>query len=126
MDIADSSAGDHAFPHSPFRSVSFLITTALCLLCVVYDLWLLVRHWAQLSHPAQLTLWMTAFGIAASWKRVFNYYQRIGIAYRSCRNQDEARSLEKEFVPSTKALNDALFYSLSAVLLLLVYIGHLV
>jgi len=122
---SNATGGTISFSRSPFRSWSFLATTAVCLLCITYDLHLLTRHWGQLSRPANLTLWMAGCGVIASWRRILSYHTRVRRAYCEGVLRTESGALGHTLSLAGEALNDSNFFSLTVILLLLVYAGHI-
>jgi len=127
MNTSDSDAigGTLLFSRSAFRSWSFLASTIVGLLCIAYDLYLLIQHWRQLSPPGALTLWMAGCGVAGSWRRVLSYHNRARIAYRDRVVGPQSNSELRDMLNRAgRALNDSMFFFLTVILLLLVYIGH--
>ena len=119
--------GSRFFSQSPFRSAYFLAVTLVFLACTTYDLFLVLRYWHRLTTPALLTLWMVGCGVGGAWMRALRYHRRI-----RCLLGDEisieakpGSALHVALSVAAAGMNDALFFCLTPILLLLVYVERL-
>lgn len=121
------SRGPRFFSRSAFRSGLFLSVTALCLVGVLSDLYIVCKYWHALS-PASVTgFWIFACGLIGPWWRALRYHERMQQLYLegSVSKVEAGSAMDVALNVAAGGMNDSLFFCFATMLAMLRYIDYL-
>jgi hypothetical protein len=81
MDRRGSVDGRKFVSRSLLRSVSFLVSSATCLFCILYDISLAFRYWGEMHSNVTCVLFAVGMILLISWWGGFRYLLRLRSLY---------------------------------------------
>lgn len=125
--LIHAQPGRRFFERSALRSVSFCIVSALLILTVVTQVFIMIKYWKRL--PPGLPLLLALFGcggVTASWWRSLSWHGRLHelhLVGKLNENQSE-HTLDSALNAAASAMLDCQFFTFASIFILSVVVAY--
>jgi len=115
------------FSRPPLRSAYFLVSTVICLVCLILAILVLYRHWARLSPgEAMLMFLIICPGVVGIWWRTFQAIDQVRELYAQGLIAEVKHGSPLDMALTAAAqTSDLLFSGSLGIMFLLLYINDL-
>jgi hypothetical protein len=126
-DYREEIDGGRFFLRSPFRSVSFLLASSLCLACVLFDTYSLHRDWSRLSTGAAYALYFAGYSVVIIWGRVYRGLSKLGELYAAAHTPEGKPDTRVDVMMGIAASTSiqTLFFSTGTIFFMVFFAFHL-